>query len=75
MGVANGVHSERPCNPLDSNDPIYDAFRRSDQYGMLGRKPQPVLEYVRLAVLAVIFLPLKFFGGLLCILAFHVVCR
>jgi len=73
--LANGAASEQPCNPLDTWDPLYDAFRRRDQYGTLGRKPQPALEYLRLAVLAAVLLPLKFFGCLLCVLAFHVVCR
>ncbi|KAK9826820.1 hypothetical protein WJX81_004146 [Elliptochloris bilobata] len=41
----------------------------------MGRKPQPVLEYVRLALLATVFLPIKFFGAVLCVLAFHIVCR
>ena len=75
MGAADCSPSGRPCNPLDTSDPLYDAFRRSDQYGTLGRKPQPVLEYIRLAVLAVVFVPIKFFGALMCVLAFHIICR
>ena len=75
MGAADCTSSGRPCNPLDTSDPLYDAFRRSDHYGTLGRKPQPVLEYIRLAVLAAVLVPIKFFGALLCVLAFHIICR
>lgn len=75
MGAADCTPSGRPCNPLDTSDPLYDAFRRSDHYGTLGRKPQPVLEYIRLAVLAVVLVPIKFVGALLCVLAFHIICR
>ena len=75
MGVADCTSSGRSCNPLDTSDPLYDAFRRSDRYGTLGRKPQPVLEYIRLAALGVVLVPIKFFGALLCVLAFHIICR
>ena len=75
MGAADCTPSGRPCNPLDTSDPLYDAFRRSDRYGTLGRKPQPVLEYIRLAVLAAVLVPIKFVGALLCVLAFHIICR
>eukprot|EP00884_Botryococcus_braunii_P016948 jgi/Botrbrau1/3937/Bobra.0365s0012.1 len=55
--------------PLNVEDPLYDAFRRHDRYGALGARPQPFLEYVRLAICALIFLPAKFVGALTCVIA------
>jgi hypothetical protein len=55
--------------PLNVEDPLYDAFRRHDRYGALGAKPQPFLEYVRLAICALLLLPAKFIGALSCVVA------
>lgn len=55
--------------PLNVEDPLYDAFRRHDRYGPLGARPQPFLEYVRLAILGLIFVPIKFVGALGCVVA------
>ena len=60
---------------FDLNNPIYHPFYREDQYGALGLKRQSVLETVRLAILLVIALPIKFLGCLLCISAVWLVCR
>ena len=50
--------------PRDDANPLYDPFRRYDQYGTMGVTPQPWWEYVRLGLLAVTLLPLKFVGTL-----------
>ena len=50
--------------PCDDVDPLYDPFRRYDQYGTMGVTPQPWWEYLRLGLLAVTLLPLKFVGTL-----------
>ena len=50
--------------PRDDADPLYDPFRRFDQYGTMGVTPQPWWEYLRLGLLAVTLLPLKFVGTL-----------
>ena len=41
------------------DDPAFDAFRRHDQYGLEGSRRQSVLEYLRLAVMALTILPIK----------------
>ena len=48
----------------DDADPLYDPFRRFDQYGTMGVTPQPWWEYVRLGLLAITLLPVKFLGTL-----------
>jgi hypothetical protein len=58
---------------LDS--PLYDPFKRFDQYGETGDKPQSRLEYLRLGLLAVTVLPLKIAGCFACIVAAFLVCR
>lgn len=60
---------------LDLDDPIYDPFRREDQYGVLGRARQTPYETVRLWVLIVVVAPIKFLGCLLCVSACWAVCR
>lgn len=60
---------------LDLKSELYESFERNDQYGPLGAKPQPLLEYVRLAVLLVTVAPVKFLSATLCVLAVHLMCR
>lgn len=60
---------------LDVDDPLYEAFRRYDQYGILGWKKQPLLERIRLVVMAFTLVPLKFLGCLYFVLSFYLVCR
>lgn len=56
-------------------DPAFDPFRRHDQYGMLGLKPQPWYEYIRLGLLALIVLPLKLLGFILTVSSYYVICK
>lgn len=73
----------RPARPqpkgvtgvLSTDDKLYDSFRRHDQYGLLGAQPQPLLEYLRLAVFLTTLAPLKFIIALSCIVAVHLQCR
>ena len=73
----------RPARPqpkdregvLHPDDPLYDSFRRHDQYGKLGADPQPMLEYLRLAFLLTTLAPLKFIGAFSTIFGVHVLCR
>ena len=60
---------------LDPDDGLYDAFRRDDQYGDLGRKRQTWQEYVRLALSTILVVPLKLVGILYFVVAFYLVCR
>lgn len=57
------------------DDPLYDAFRRFDSYGDLGRKRQPWPETLRLIVMACTLVPLKFLGCVYFVVAFYLVCR
>eukprot|EP00884_Botryococcus_braunii_P006258 jgi/Botrbrau1/15633/Bobra.4_1s0018.1 len=59
----------------DFPDPKFDPFRRTDKYGVYGQEPQPWWEYLRLGILSITVLPLKFFGALSCIVGFYLVCR
>lgn len=61
--------------PLDFNNELYEPFQRHDQYGALGAKPQPMLEYLRLAVLLVTIAPFKFMSAFICVLSVHLMCR
>ena len=73
----------RPARPqpkerkgvLHPDDPLYDSFRRHDQYGKLGADPQPLLEYLRLAFLLTTLAPLRFIGAFSCVFGVHVMCR
>ena len=73
----------RPARPqpkdatgvLSTDDELYDAFRRRDQYGLLGAQPQPLLEYLRLAVLLTTLAPLKLLCTFSCVFAVHLMCR
>lgn len=59
----------------DFPDARFDAFRRTDRYGPLGRTRQPVLEYLRLLLSAVTLVPLKSILVLTVIVAHYCVCR
>ena len=73
----------RPARPqpkgvtgvLSTDDELYDAFRRHDQYGLLGAQPQPLREYLRLAILLTTLAPLKAFIAFSCVFAVHLQCR
>ena len=45
------------------------------QYGELGMAPQPLLEKLRLALLALTVLPIKVLGTLGCVVSFWACCR
>lgn len=60
---------------LDLEDPLYEAFTRSDQYGKLGKKQQPLSEKIRLVVMAFTLVPLRLLGCFYFVLAFYLTCR
>ena len=60
---------------LSPDHQLYDSYKRVDQYGLLGAEPQPLLEYGRLAVLAVTVVPIKFMGAFLSVLTLNLMCR
>lgn len=60
---------------MDLNDRLYDPFVRDDQYGTLGRKPQSLLEYARLVIMAFTLVPMKFLGCLACVAYVWTLCR
>ncbi len=55
--------------------PEFQAFKRHDRYGTMGVAPQSVLEYLRLALLAITVLPLKCIGVAVCVVSFYIVCK
>lgn len=67
----NGPAGQRPWEA----DPLYAPFHRQDYYGVLGLRPLPTLEKLRLAVLAVVVVPIKLLGALFCLVAYYAVCR
>lgn len=57
------------------SDPAFDPFRRHDQYGLEGAKAQPIKEYLRLGVVAVIILPIKLIGCIACLIGCYLMCK
>lgn len=53
------------------SDPRFDAFRRCDIYGDLGKGPLPFTEKLRLYVLAVLLAPIRLLLALLLLLLFY----
>lgn len=53
----------------------YDPFRRHDQYGRKGEKPQPLAEQARLVAVIVLLVPFKLLGCLLCLVSCYLTCR
>ena len=60
---------------LDLDDSLYEAFGRDDQYGVLGKKPQPWQEKLRLVVMGLTLVPLRILGCIYFTVAFYTVCR
>lgn len=60
---------------MDLHSPLYSPFVRNDQYGTLGRKPQPLHECIRLALFGLTVVPLRFLGCLACVAFVWTVCR
>lgn len=58
----------------DSEEPRFDPFRRLDRYGPWGATPQPVLENIRLVLLGLLLVPLRFLGILLCCCICSIIC-
>ena len=58
----NGVHVKNP-------------WERVDRYGEFGMAPQPLTENLRLALLALIVVPIKLIGSMACLLSFYVVTK
>lgn len=69
------IPSKSSSGVLNTDHDLYEPFKRHDQYGDLGAKPQPMLEYLRLAVLTVFLTPLRFYGAFMCVLSVHIMCR
>jgi len=53
----------------------YRPFERLDNFGELGRKPQPLLEQLRLLFFAIFLVPFKSIGTLACLLSYFVVIK
>lgn len=55
--------AEQPTNgrrqPYEPKDPLYDPYRRTDRYGIMGKAPQPWTEYARLFLLGITLVPIK----------------
>jgi hypothetical protein len=45
--------------PYEPKDSIYDPYRRTDRYGIMGAAPQPWTEYARLILLGITLVPIK----------------
>jgi hypothetical protein len=45
--------------PYEPKDSLYDPYRRTDRYGIMGQAPQPWTEYVRLILLGITLVPIK----------------
>lgn len=56
-------------------DPAFAPFTRHDQYGLLGRQPQPLVERLRQLLMLVFVVPFKALGTLTCLLSFFAVCK
>ncbi|KAM0864550.1 hypothetical protein ACQ4PT_043839 [Festuca glaucescens] len=56
-------------------DRRYAPYARRDAYGPMGRGPLGAVETARLAVAAVLLLPLRVLAAVLVLLAYYVVCR
>ena len=57
------------------NETRFHPYRRHDQYGCMGLKPQSPFEMARLVVCAILLLPLRVVGCLLAIFSCWSVCR
>ena len=60
---------------MGQHSPAHLPFQRTDQYGDMGQKPQPLFETFRLALLSVTVLPVKMLCAASCIGSFYLVCR
>lgn len=67
--------TQQPAEHRSEEDPAFDPFRRHDQYGLEGATKQSVLEYLRLAVMALTILPLKILGCVACLIGCYLVCK
>ncbi|GJN32050.1 hypothetical protein PR202_gb20522 [Eleusine coracana subsp. coracana] len=56
-------------------DAKYAPYARRDAYGPMGRGPLSAAETVRLALAAVVLVPLRFVAGMLVLVAYYLVCR
>ena len=69
------MSSQAAAPQRTEDDPAFDAFRRHDQYGLEGSRRQSVLEYFRLAVMALTILPIKIVGCIACLIGCYLACR
>lgn len=56
-------------------DAKYAPYARRDAYGPMGRGPLSAAEAARLALAAVVLVPLRFVAGMLVLIAYYLVCR
>jgi hypothetical protein len=57
------------------NNPRFVPYARMDKYGLCGLKPQPTSERVRLLVMTVLVLPIRFLLAALCLVACNITFR
>lgn len=60
-GVVQPTNGKR--QPYVPQGHIYDPYRRTDRYGLMGAARQPWTEYLRLFLLGITLVPLK---GVVC---------
>jgi lysophosphatidylcholine acyltransferase / lyso-PAF acetyltransferase len=56
-------------------DAKYAPYARRDEYGPMGRGPLSTVQAARLALAAVVLVPLRFVAGILVLVAYYLVCR
>lgn len=61
--------------PRDLHDPIFQAFERTDRYGIAGHGPLPWPERLRLALCALLIAPIKIIIALSALLSFWLICH
>ncbi|TVU21218.1 hypothetical protein EJB05_30843 [Eragrostis curvula] len=69
------VLSDASGLPAEELDDMFAPYARRDAYGPMGRGPLPAAEAARLALIAVVLVPLRFVAGMLVLLAYYLVCR
>ncbi len=60
---------------VDTSDARFEPFARTDRYGEAGMNPLPLLEKLRLGVMAVTLLPLRLLSCIICISCYYSLVR
>jgi len=63
--------SASPAEGTKLSDPLYDAFRRDDLYGDMGKGPIPTKEKIRLCVLLLLLAPVRLLSAVILLLLFY----